>query len=599
MDINFISRYNIESIFDDINAFVVKKYNYNLDTDGKYRKIIKKLTKTMYNSYNNNTELNDINISINEFNKLVLDKSVPFLLKSITKSNASNASNAVSSNAIEPSLKVDNTVTTPIGTIGDNNLNVSSSSSTTLTTKPIRTKRRKKKDKKDKKGENKKSIPPDDFDASIFNSYSPENNQNQLFMNIDPIGPIDTIDPSNNENYDTFLENQDDFSEQIKEANKRIKQNLKTITAKNKEEIFKKEDKIDINRFEKIIENNIENNGDNGDNGDNSFKTSLDNALDNYEGEKINETLTRVLLKQKDYSKNDNIESYKGEEYVGNLIKPIGEQAPIQPLLYQNSSQGAERIIKQTFIIDSGITNANFEPQLNLVTVPAVAPAAAYSYSPTVTNIDLTKNWAKFKVTLIDSVKIDKLCDLYLRSASIQGASLQTPNFVIDIEELNINHTSNNSFLKDKIIILNNGARTSRLFNISYPTQSYYIASLNPSKLKQLTFTLTNSDGTSDDGDFFENVTTITNTSCTTINGNSSITINSTAGLFVGYTVTGLGIPDNSTITSITNITSFVISNNATNNPLLNPVTLTFTAINRLIMSFEIVSRAVKDELLW
>ena len=287
---------------------------------------------------------------------------------------------------------------------------------------------------------------------------------------------------------------------------------------------------------------------------------------------------------------------------MGNLIKPIGEQAPIQPLLYQNSSQGAERIIKQTFIIDSGITNTNFEPQLNLVTVAAVAATpgvpgvAAYSYSPTVTNLDLTRSWAKFKVTLIDSVKIDKLCDLYLRSVSIQGAARQTQNFVIDMEELNINHTSNNSFLKDKIVILNNGGRGSSLFNISYPTQSYYIASLNPSKLKQLTFTLTNSDGTSNDGDFFEKVTTTTTTICS-INDSTTVTINSTAGLFVGSTVTGNGIQNNSTITSITNATDFVISIITTGGNLTS--TLTFTTRNRLVISFEIVSRAVKDELLW
>ena len=508
MDINFISKYNIESIYDDINALIVKTYNYNLENEIKYRKIIKKLTKTIYTTYNNNTNLNNINI--NEFNKLVLDKSVPFLLKDINNNNNNN--NIVSSNAIVPTITSLSIKSTPIGSISnDVNNTLIDTDNTKITKKPkIRTKRRKKKDKN-------KLSSSDNLNMSVFDSY----NQDQLFVNNDK-----SNSNSNNSNYDKFLENQNDFSDQIKEANKKIKENLKIITSNNSNEgIFKKEDHTkdinkDINKFEQIIENNINKQTDSDndkDNINNSYKSPLDNALDNYEGEKINETLTRVLLKQKDYSKNNELESYKGEEYVGNLIKPIGEQAPIQPLLYQNSSQGAERIIKQTFIVDSGLYTG--DPR-----TPTLS---------TVTNLNSDDFWSKFKVSLIDTIKIDKLCDIYLRNVSINGGAnidAATPGqcFVIDIEEFNINYSSNNPNLKDKIVILNTGPAVAGRINVNYPTQSYYITSLNPSKIKQLTFNLSDQDGDSTAGCFFE---------------------------AVGQT-------------------------------------------NRLIMSFEIVSRAVKDEFL-
>ena len=52
MDINFISRQNIDTIYDIINTAIVKNYNYNLNNEDKYKKIIKKYTKTIYNSLN-------------------------------------------------------------------------------------------------------------------------------------------------------------------------------------------------------------------------------------------------------------------------------------------------------------------------------------------------------------------------------------------------------------------------------------------------------------------------------------------------------------------------------------------------------------------
>ena len=83
MDNSFISKENIENIYEYINAYFVKNHNYNLDNYVKYRKIIKKLTKTIFNSINNNEVYK--NILVNEFNDIVLNKSIDFLNNDINK----------------------------------------------------------------------------------------------------------------------------------------------------------------------------------------------------------------------------------------------------------------------------------------------------------------------------------------------------------------------------------------------------------------------------------------------------------------------------------------------------------------------------------
>ena len=99
-----------------------------------------------------------------------------------------------------------------------------------------------------------------------------------------------------------------------------------------------------------------------------------------------------MIFKQKDNSKGNELESYEEEVYMPNLIQEVGEQAPIQPLIYQNSGQGSERIDKRVITIDSGTGNLD-----------------------SVTN-NGTNPWFKFRVDLQDTVKIDKMCDVYLRS---------------------------------------------------------------------------------------------------------------------------------------------------------------------------------------
>lgn len=515
MDTSFISKFNITSIFDSLNTVFVREHHFNLTSDAKYKKIVKKLSKAVYSSLNNNANIG--NLLVHEFNNIVIEKTLPFILKEIKRKNdLSNNNTIVSSNA-----SFDTIQTKPVTTT------ISSTNTTTLSdfTEPVGTtstvnsvsneivdslsKILPKKSNKKKKRRNKKME-----SLKILDDTPLSNSEMTLFLD-------ETLNINNdNETYDDFLKNQISFSEQLKNANKTIKENLETLVlSKNTDsKLFSKKERHipdferkNMNAFETKIEETVEKD---------PYKSVLDNAFENYDGEKINETITRVMMNQKNYTKNNQVETYEGEKYVGNLIKPVGEAAPIQPLLYQNSSQGVERVTKKIFAIDSGGRRAAAAPDPgNVIANTILTPAG-----------DAAVYWNKCKISFIETLKIDKLSDIYLRSVSInQPSNIRTNGagqcFVIDIDELNIQYTSNNQNLKDKIVIPNTienaggagGTITARAagavertavdystFNVTYPSETFYLCSVNPSKLSQLTITLTDQDGRTTAGSFFQ-----------------------------------------------------------------------------------------------
>ena len=50
-------------------------------------------------------------------------------------------------------------------------------------------------------------------------------------------------------------------------------------------------------------------------------------------------------------SKNNEVESYEGESYLPNLISNYGEEAPIQPLLYQNTKSLNQNYIRLNSVV--------------------------------------------------------------------------------------------------------------------------------------------------------------------------------------------------------------------------------------------------------
>ena len=434
MDNSFISKDNIDNIYENINVHFVKNYNYNLNSYDKYKKIIKKLSKTIFNNIKNNNTY--INITPNEFHDIVLNNSVTFLLNDITTKKRKNEPiNIKSSNSglIESTL------------LNDINNNVVEDSST-------KTKRKSKKV-----------------------TYNPN-----IFNQTNELSDVNTDQPH-------FADTLDDYNKLIKEANKKIKDNFNKIIEDNNSD-FKSPilnptiHPIDENKdnlislksnklaFEEILEEKL---------GESDKEDSL---YDSYNNSKMRDIISSVVFKQKDNSKGNKLESYEGEEYLPNLIEPVGEQAPIQPLIYQNTGSGTERIDKKIITVDSG-----------------TASGGANDLSSTSVTNNGTNYWYRFRVDLQDNVKIDKLCDVYLRNITVIGITSNTTcNYlVIDVDEFNIRNYSNNPYMRNKIIISNTITASSdtSVLNINYSMEQNYITTINPSKLTDLSFTITNQDG--------------------------------------------------------------------------------------------------------
>ena len=447
MDNSFISKDNVENIYEYINAYFVKNNNYNLDNYSNYRKIIKKLTKTIFNSINNNEVYQ--NIMVNEFNDIVLNKSIDFLTHDIKTKRTSQNINVKSAN----SGLIESTLLEP------NN----------PAKKRKSTKRRKEKSK---------------VDASISND--------------------NTITINNEE----FLNNFDSFNKQLKEANKKIKDNFKKIISSGDTNFLPqttlaipdsvqgpssaeslpsgsipKNNDITIalssNKmaFEKILEEKLE---------ENKLADPTQSAYDSYTNSDISDMLTSVIFKQNDSSSANKLDYYEGEEYLPNLITPVGEEAPIQPLIYQNTGSGSERINKKIITIDSGTGNV----------------AGVLSLTDTVTNSGATNNnyWHKYRVDLQDTVRIDKLCDVYLRSIIVRGITSNKfcQYIVIDIDEFNIRNFSNNKNMRNKITVANSVSGDvndkDHVLNVNYGGEDNYITTINPDKLSNLNITVTNQD---------------------------------------------------------------------------------------------------------
>ena len=458
MDNSFISKDNIENIYDNINVYFVKKHNYNLNSYDKYKKIIKKLTKTIFNSIKVNE--NYKNIVVNDFNDIVLNKSIDFLLKDINTKNRKNNINVKSSNSgLIESIVLDNV------------------------------------DEPNKKKKSKKVKFNNNITSDLFNSFS---------QNDEPI-------LSNHEQTD-FVNQFDTFNDQVKAANKKIKDNFNQIVSQSQDNFKNPEPLLDTKpttsdklAFEKILEDKI----------DNTLTESTGSLYDDYSNSNVQDMLTSIIFKQKDNSKSNELESYEGEEYLPNLIKPVGEEAPIQPLIYQNTGQGVERVDKKVITIDSG---------------------SATNSLATVSNLG-TNKWYKFKVDLQDTVKIDKLCDVYLRNITVIGLtnSVNCPYLVLDIDEFNIRNYSNNPDMRNKIAIINTTT-----------------ISVDPIVIK-----INDISGDSD--------------------GNATITLDTTANLTAGMSISGPAtIPANTFIQSIDTTTTLTMTNDATGN-LDDDADITFT----------------------
>ena len=146
----------------------------------------------------------------------------------------------------------------------------------------------------------------------------------------------------------------------------------------------------------------------------------------------------------------------------GKQMEKHGENAKLS--LYQNTNYSFERREKQTLILD-----------LNIST-------------------DLT-----FSIDLEEPLIIDKLSDIYLEyfiTSNCKQSNKDRMGFILKIDQFNIKTNTNNNSLLGGIFIPNEeGNSASAQVIVHKGRKMNYICSINPTKLSNITGTLTSFDG--------------------------------------------------------------------------------------------------------
>ena len=110
-----------------------------------------------------------------------------------------------------------------------------------------------------------------------------------------------------------------------------------------------------------------------------------------------------------------------------------------------------------------------------------------------------------FNVELHEPLKIDKLSDVYLDSFTTLKANVNTATnkiaFLLQVNEFNIDSTSNETKIHNKIMIPN-GATDPNTCTTHKGSKFNYICSINPDTISRLSGTMTDLDG----GDAFHGV---------------------------------------------------------------------------------------------
>lgn len=440
MDNSFVSASNINNIYEYINAEMVGNHKINLNNDPKNKKIVKKLTKTVFDKINNDMMKSNkkLTIPVNNFNEMVKKKCVPFLLNKISEDSLRK----VSGSGLDTSVK----------------------------------KKRKYTVKK----------------------------QNGINIKVEPdFNLTKNTSIKNNQQFQSYINDSLEFDRIVKESNKKINDTFNAYS--EKEDIFNSHDnisdsftidrcslkdditnnKLDSSVFNQAFANKLEDSNDKKPEQPEQSSPSKTTSYDNYDQINMRDLLSKVLINQKDHSSNQ-LESYEGELYLPNLIREIGEEAPIQPLLYQNTTQGYERLGIRSLIIDSG-DNSNLD-------------LTAEGTPKAVTNLGASTNfWHKIRINLQETFKIDKLADIFVKNFTIIGATDVTKclYFSFNIEEFNIIKPSNNKYIKDKLVFINSNTNTTNgdttdIVTQTYPSMSNFVATTNPQTFYNITIELTN-----------------------------------------------------------------------------------------------------------
>jgi len=393
----FLSKQNLEHIYDYLKRDL-EAINIDLDSDKKYMKAVKKMMRSIDNQASESGK----SLSIDNMNVYAVSKIKPFLVELFKKVSNGKSKKTVN---FEPEGLSMNIMGYEINS-SDADVNTG-----------------------------------DELDALFQNSITnnKEISEEKIMTNEDFQKKLQ--ETQNSRGYADYAKNTSSFRDEVEKANKQ--------SSNDYDKLLKKKQAASQGDFYGNLYENSENPLNNqGINDQTEYKEALkqglrkdphsnvqDTSSNNLLINNQNDILKNIVIRNQDHSEDNKVEPVDGDTGLENQLE-IGESALYQPLLYENTQTGRERINKYVINIDTG-TSANFT-----------------SYN--VTNLG-TNYWSNFRVNIDSQLNIDKLCEVFLENVVIIGQTIPDlcQHFSINIEEFNIASSSNNEHLRDRIVIPN------------------------------------------------------------------------------------------------------------------------------------------------
>ena len=393
----FLSKQNLEHIYDYLKRDL-EAINIDLDSDKKYMKAVKKMMRSIDNQASESGK----SLSIDNMNVYAVSKIKPFLVELFKKVSSGKSRKTVN---FEPEGLSMNIMGYEINS-SDADVNTG-----------------------------------DELDALFQNSITnnKEISEEKIMTNEDFQKKLQ--ETQNSRGYADYAKNTSSFRDEVEKANKQ--------SSNDYEKLLKKKQTASQGDFYGNLYENSENPLNNqGINDQTEYKEALkqglrkdphsnvrDTSSNNLLVDNQNDILKNIVIRNQDHSEDNNVEPVEGDTGLENQLE-IGESALYQPLLYENTQTGRERINKYVINIDTG-TSANY---------------TSYNVSNLGTNY-----WSNFRVNIDSQLNIDKLCEVFLENVVIVGQTIPDlcQYFSINIEEFNVASSSNNEHLRDRIVIPN------------------------------------------------------------------------------------------------------------------------------------------------
>jgi hypothetical protein len=474
----FLSKQNLEHIYDYLQRDL-EGINIKLDSDKKYRKAV----KTMMRSIHGQIEQSGKPMSLDNLNVYAVSKIKPFLVDMFKKISDGKGKNV---KQYEPEGMSMNIMGYDINT----------------TEADVNT--------------------GDELDALFKTSITADDNKEEASISNEEFQKK-LNEAQNSRGYADYVKNTSEFRENVDKANKMSQQDLgalQNIKSKQRDEnefyknlyensssgLSKSLDLQDQTEYKEALKNGMRKD---------PHANKLDTTSNDFLVNTQNDILKNIVIRNKDHSEDNLIEPVSSDMGLENPLE-IGESASVQPILYENTQTGRERINNFVINIDTG-TSSTFS-------------------SLNVTNLG-TNFWSNFRVNIDSQLNIDRLCDVYLESMTIIGQTVPDicPYFSIKIDEFNIAASSNNANLRDRILISNGAemdysdtdiivgvdilAGTPTAITVSSNATQYFTAG-------DYLYTL--------GGQFIGIITLVTNATTITIGGGTKVALAAGARLLIG-----------------------------------------------------------------